>query len=113
MEKRRRIQGDDHPRILSKRLDSSSETAPSSSSMFSSFQHTSPVYPQTMSDPSFDPSQLSFSSNATQQYQYPSPPTYNPSQQYQSMQYPTPSGYDNQSMSDAQTEFGFGNFDEN
>ena len=138
---------------LSKRLDSSSETAPNLSSTF-------PTYPQTMSDPgfplpfadnstevpmtqfsahvpgagyytdsatsgpfsepasgtfpppivpSFDPSHLSFSSNASQQYQYPGAPPYYTSPQYQSMDYLNPQGY--QSMSD--DEFGFGNFDEN
>ena len=153
-------------KALSKRLDSSSEITPSSSSIFTSVQPPSPAYPQTMSDPVFpftfannstkismpqftphvpgagyytvsttpyplsapasgtfshpivpapslDPSQSSFSSNATQQYQYPSPPIYNPSPQYQSMQYPNPSDYYNQSMSEAHTEFDFEIFDEN
>ena len=74
-----------------------------------------PFSPPIVPVPSFDLSQLSSSSNASQQCQYPSPPTYNPSPHYQSLQYPNPLGYYNQSiaMSDSHTEFGFGNFDEN
>ena len=74
-----------------------------------------PFSPPIVPVPSFDLSQLSLSSNASQQYQYPSRPTYNPSLHYQSSQHPDPFGYYNQSiaMSDSQTEFGFGNFDEN
>ena len=86
-----------------------SSTTPCPLSAPASGNFSPPIVPV----PSFDSSQLSLSSNASQQYQYPSPPTYNPSSQYQSMQYANPSGYYNQSMSDAHTEFGFGNFDEN
>jgi len=79
--------------------------------------------PGNVPAPSFDPSQLSFPSNAGPQYQYAAPPLNDLSQQYQypntfasydqSIQYQDPSGHYNHSTSDAGTEFGFGNFDGN